>query len=390
MTHSSLDGALVDGLGLLGVQAAVAVAMVAVAALLTASAQRMLAGMHFEASHVALMRLRPRLMKYPPERAQRFQREVDSRLAALPGVESVSMVGIGAVLGGGAAPVALPGWTADQQLRSRYNEIAPRYFATLRTPLLHGREFDARDVVTSAPVAIVNETLARRLWPGGGVVGATILIRNRPHQVVGVASDVLLNRRTEETEPYVYTPFWQNPQQVDSRLCIRVAGDPAAMLTNLVREVNRIDPDVPIAETITLPIQMAGWIRPLRVSAAFIGYAAGLAMLLTAIGLYGSLSFTVSRRTKEIGIRMALGAARVAVFRLFVREGMSVVVCGALAGIVLLLPASVGDPSALCLDGRTGSSLCRAALISLVGLSASLLPARRAAAVEPLAALRHE
>ena len=377
---------------LLGVQAAVAVALVAVTALLTASAHRMLAGTHFEASHVALMRLRPRLMKYPPERAQRFQREVESRLAALPGVESVSMVGIGAVLGGGAAPVALPGWTADQQLRSRYNEIAPRYFATLRTPLLNGREFDARDVVTSAPVAIVNETLARRLWPDGGVVGATILIRNRPHQVVGVASDVLLNRRTEETEPYVYTPFWQNPQQVDSRLCIRVAGDAAAMLTNLVREVNRIDPDVPIAETITLPIQMAGWIRPLRVSVAFIGYAAALAMLLTAIGLYGSLSFNVSRRTKEIGIRIALGAARSTVVGLIVREGMRVAVCGALVGIVL---AAAG--SRLVTHLLYGSAaadwvyfVAGAVLISLVGLFASLLPARRAAAVEPLVALRYE
>src|SRR5205085_9213596 len=96
---------------------------------------------------------------------------------------------------------------------------------------------------------------------------------------------------------FVYLPFFQNPKLIDARLAIRVAGDPAAMLPALVREVNRVDPDVPIAETITLPIQMAGWMRPVRLSAAFVGYAAGIAMLLTAIGLYGSLAFTVSRRT---------------------------------------------------------------------------------------------
>ena len=164
------------------------------------------------------------------------------------------------------------------------------------------------------------------------------------------------------------------------------------MLTNLVREVNRIDPDVPIAETITLPIQMAGWIRPLRVSVAFIGYAAALAILLTAIGLYGSLSFNVSRRTKEIGIRIALGAARSTVVGLIVREGMRVAVCGALVGIVL---AAAG--SRLVTHLLYGSAaadwvyfVAGAALISLVGLFASLLPARRAAAVEPLVALRYE
>ena len=92
-----------------------------------------------------------------------------------------------------------------------------------------------------------------------------------------------------QDRPFVYAPFWQNPAQIDSRVCVRVAGDPAAMLPALTREVNRVDPDVPIAETITLPIQMAGWIRPLRISATFVAYAAALAVLLTAVGLYGTL-----------------------------------------------------------------------------------------------------
>jgi macrolide transport system ATP-binding/permease protein len=377
---------------LLGAQAAVAVALVAVAGLLTASAHMMLTGANFEASHVALMRLRPRLMKYTPDRAQQFQHQVVERLGAFPGVESVSMVGIGAVLSGGDAPVALPGWPADQRVRASYNEVAPRYFETLHTPLVSGREFDDHDNAQSPRVAIVNETLGRRLWPDGRAIGATILIRNMPHQVIGVVSDVPLQSRTEADQPFAYAPFWQNPGQIDSRVCVRVHGDPAVILAALAREVHRVDPEVPIAETITLPMQMAGWIRPLRISATFVAYAAVLAMLLTAVGLYGTLAFTVSRRTKEIGVRMALGAARSSVLALIVREGMTVVLLGVVVGVGLAAAASRGVVHLLYGSAAADWQFYAAAalVISCVGLLASWMPARRAAAVEPLVALRYE
>jgi len=392
LTHRATTARWAPGTRLLGAQAAVAVAMVAVAALLTANAQGMLAGMNFEPSHVALVRVRPRLVKYSPQQAQRFQRQVVERLSALPGVTSVSMVGVGTILGGGTAAVTLPEWTGQQQVQAGYNEIGPRYFETLRTPVLTGREFDDRDAPQSPRVAVVNETLARRLWPGPTAIGATILVSNTPHQVVGIVKDVPLTRRIEADRPWVFVPFWQNPAEVDSRLAIRVAGDPAALLPSLAREINRVDPDVPIAETITLPTRLAGLLRPLRVSATFIGYAAGLATVLTAIGLYGSLAFAVSRRTKEIGVRMALGAARGRVLRQFVREGMSVVVPGAVAGVGLALAAS-RFVNSLLFHPTTPDWLFYASgalLVVLVGLAASLLPARRAAAVEPLVALRHE
>jgi hypothetical protein len=255
-----------------------------------------------------------------------------------------------------------------------------------------GREFDDRDSLQSPRVAFVNETLARRLWPDGRAIGAPILVKNTPHQIVGVVKDVPLQTRTEAVQPWIYVPFWQNPQQVDSRLAIRVAGDPAAMLPALIREVNRVDPDVPIAETLTLPLQMAGLIRPLRISATFIGYAAALAVLLTAIGLYGTLAFAVSRRTKEIGIRMALGAARARVLWLIVREGMTVVLLGAMAGLGLAAAGSRLVTHLLYGSARADWLFYAAAalLVSLVGLVASWMPARRAAAVEPLVALRHE
>jgi predicted permease len=379
-----------SGRWLLGAQAAVAVALVAVGALLAGSARVMVAGRNFEASHIALMRLRPRLVKYPPERAQRFQREAIDALGRVPAVESVSMVGTGAVLGGGRALVGLPQWGGEERLRVNANEIGPNYFSTLHTPLVGGREFDEGDATAAPLVAVVNETLARRLWPNGGALGATLAVRNEMRQIVGIVTDVPLKSRGEAPEPWVFVPFWQSRAMVDSRLAIRVSGDPAAMLPALVRAVNRVDPDVPIAETITLPIQMKGWMRPLRVAATFVGYAAMLAIVLTAIGLYGALAFAVSSRTREIGIRMALGAPRMRIVRSIVREGLTVVVAGAAAGLALAVAGTRVLRHMLygSADADWISYATAAALVLVVGLLASLTPARRAASVEPLVALR--
>jgi predicted permease len=363
-----------------------------VAAVLAASASLVVAGANFESSHVALMRLRPRLIKYTPERAQRFQRAVIERLATVPGVESASMVGQGLVLTGGQVGVTLPAWSAEQKLRVLYNEIGPRYFETLRTPVLSGREFDDRDSTQSPRVAIVSRALASRLWADRNAIGQTVLLKGAPHEVVGVVADVPLYSRTEGLQPFVYVPFWQNPAQVDSRLCIRVAGDPAAMLARLAQEVNRVDPDVPIAEILTLPVQMAGMTRPLRISATFVAYAAPFAMLLTAIGLSGALAFAVSRRKREIGIRLALGADAPGVLAMILRQGMTVIGAGILAGLgvaaagtrlfshVLYGTADADWPFYLLSVGVVGS----------VGALASWLPARRAARVDPTVALRCE
>jgi predicted permease len=379
-----------SGAWLLGLQAAVAVVLLALGVLLSASARMMLTGRNFEASHVALMRVRPRLVKYSPARAQRFQRDVVQRLAAVPSVESVSMVGVGAVLGGGSSSVALP--AGGQPVRVDYNEIGPRYFTTVGTPVVSGREFDDRDTLDAPRVAVVNETLAGQLWPDSPAVGATVLVANRAHQVVGVVKDVQLASRAKPAASWVYVPFWQNPAQVDSRLAVRVGGDPAAALAALVQEVHRIDPDVPIAETITLPVRMAGLTRPVRVSATFVAYTAVLALLLTGIGLYGALAFAVSGRTREIGIRMALGAARTRVVANIVREGMMIVVIGAAFGLALapgatrlvnhlLFRSAVADWPIYALS---------VAIVAGIGALASWLPARRAARVDPTIALRCE
>jgi predicted permease len=380
------------GRWLLGAQAATAVALLATAALLAAGARVVLDGRNYDTAHVALMRVRPRLIKYTPEQAQRFQREVIRQVGTLPTVESVSMVGVGTVLGGGSATAGLPEQPDHEQITVHYNEIGPAYFATLRTPLVRGREFDDRDTVQSPAVAIVNDTLARRFFPSGEAVGSMIRVGDTARQVVGVVADVTMKSRSDGAESWVYTPFWQNPGELDSRIAVRTAGDPAAILAELSRTVHRIDPNVPIAETITLPMRMAALTRPVRVGALFVGYAASLAVLLTAIGLYGTLAFAVSRRTKEIGIRLALGAGRGRVIRSIVREGVIVALTGAAFGVGLAIGAS-RILSHLLYGSADADWMFHAAaaiVIGCVALGASLVPARRAACVEPIVALRQD
>jgi macrolide transport system ATP-binding/permease protein len=377
---------------LAGAQTGVAVALAAVSGLLITSAHLVVAGANFEASHVALLRVRPRLINYPPEKAQRFVRAVIERLETVPGVDSASMVGTGAVVIGGGTQVSLPGWPDPQAINCGYIEIGPRYFATLRTPLLRGREFDQHDTAQSPAVAIVSESLARRLWPTTAVIGRTLLVDARPHRVIGIVDDVPLQSRDAALLPYVYTPFWQNAMQVDARLCVRVKGDPAAMLPALVREVGRVDRNVPIAEVITLPQQMAGSVMSLRIAAGFVSYAALLAVLLSAIGLYGVLAFSVSRRTKEIGIRMAVGARSSEVLAMIIRDGMTVIGVGVAIGGGLSIAAASAVRHLLYGSSAADVRVYGTAvlLVACVGLVACWVPARRAASVEPIIALKEE
>jgi predicted permease len=389
---SAVSSGLGLGRWLAGAQAGVAVSLAVVAGLLSTSAQTAISGVDYEASHVALLRLRPRLLNYSPEKARRFLRTAIERLEGLPGVESASMVGNGAVLLGRETHVSLPDRTESQHLKCGYLEIAPRYFETVRTPLLRGREFDGRDTMQSPLVAIVSETLARRLWPTGTAIGATLLVDRRLRQVVGIVKDVSWQSRGTPVEPYVFVPFWQNPSQLDASVCVRVKGNPAAMLPALAREVNRVDSDVPIAETVTLPQQIAGSISDLRITASFVSYAAVLAVLLSAIGLYGAMTFSLSRRTKEIGIRMAIGAKSASVLAMVIREGMTVVFIGVAFGVLGAIAGTRVVRHLLYGSGASDPQVYTAAVlvVAVVGLVACFVPARRAASVEPLVALREE
>ena len=376
---------------LLGLQAASAVALVVVAALLSVSAGARARDANVESGRVALLRLRPALMEYPPAQAQRYVRSVVDKLEALPGVESVSMVGSGIALMGFVAEVATDSSEAEAPTsQAGFLEIGPRYFETLGTPVLRGREFTISDDSTSSRVAVVSTQLARQMWPEKDPIGETIRVNDTEHVVVGLTADVLLQPRGESPRPYVFVPYWQNPEHVDARLQVRVSGDPAVMLPALVCEAQKVDPQVPVAETITLDWRLAGMFRPLWMSATAVTYAGGLAVILSALGLYASLAAAVARRTKEIGIRRAIGASSSGILAMVTREGMRVILTGVLTGAALAL-MSTHLLRHMLYGTASGDAIyyvLAAALVAIVGLLACLVPARRAARIEPMQALR--
>jgi predicted permease len=385
------------GSGLVAGQIGLSLALLVGAGLLASSATHVGQGANFDASHVVLLRLRPGLLRYTPERAQAFHREVVRRLEVLPGVHSVSLAkGLGAVwLGCCEFHVALPGRQPDRPadaLRIAGHLIAPRYFETLRIPLIAGRDFNDRDRTGSALVAIVNETLARKLWPQGSPLDRLLIIDDREYTIAGVVKDARLRNALEAPLPFLYLPYWQDGRQIDSRMCIRVAGDPGAMLPLIRREIAAVDSGVPISEDMAMTRQVEGVYMTVRLSSTVLTCASAAALFLSAIGLYGVLSFAVNRRTREIGIRMALGALRVDVVKLVLRHGMGLAAAGTALG--LLMAAALTRLLASWLYGipphDPATYLLGTLLLLTVALLACYLPARRATRVDPLVALRHE
>jgi predicted permease len=392
------------GRALIGAQVAGAVALITMVGLLLSSARRFASEGAFEPSHVALLRVVPTgrepllQEKYPPEKLAAFQLAVLERLHAVPGVKAASAWNGGGVLDGagqnrpdqvvvrrqpdhGAAGVSV-GWKA----------IAPRYFDVLRAPILRGRDFAAADRVKPTRVAIVNEALARALWPGGDAIGSTLVVnKDAPAEVVGVVKDVYARRSAAPSPPQVYVPL---PPDAGNRYAVRVDGNPAAALPALVRAVQEIDPDVPVRETTTMTAYLAQRdLRPIRMTLAVTTYGAALALVLGAIGIYGTLAFSVGRRSKEIGVRIAVGAVPRDIVRAILQDEMKRVAVALLAGAGLAWGASRFMRELLYgLSGSRDGALYAVAglLVAGTALCACWLPARRAARLDPMAALKSD
>lgn len=377
---------------LVGAQVAMALALVTLAALLSASARRFITDGHFDPRHVALLRLHP---NYPPERTRELQRAVIHQLEALPGVLAVSVWNRGGVMDSPSVTVSRSGGSASgiEAVTAGTKDVGPRYFAVLGTPFLKGRDFDERDSIHSPRVVIVDESLAQRLWPGGNALGSTLVVgEGPPTEVVGVVADASASVRGEPRRPHLYVPLWQIPDGVNSHYCVRVEGDPAAALPMLTRAVHQVEPDVPISETMPMISQLVAGdeLRTVRLIAGVASYGAALAVLLSAIGIYGTLALSVARRTKEIGVRIAVGAGPRDVVGMIMSEEMLVVGSGMAAGLTLAWGASrlVGQ----FLYGST--SLDRpiyvgaALVITVAGLLACWIPARRATRLDPIVALK--
>jgi putative ABC transport system permease protein len=296
---------------------------------------------------------------------------------------------------GGEARVRLPEQAlqrAEDQLRVGYQEVAPRFCETLKLPLLGGREFNEGDRPGAPRVAVINETLQRRLWPQGAALERTLILNDQPYQVVGVSKDAQLRSALDDPLPFLYLPYWQNNfrPQIDSRLLVRVAGDPQTMLPQLRHVVAAIDPNVPLSEDVPLTQQVNAVYKPVLLTSAVLTWAGALAFFLSMLGLYGVLAFAAGERRREIGIRMALGAERGDVLRLVIAQGLRLALAG--VGIGLLAAYAATRLVKSLLYGVSATDPLTFAVIALllmvVALLACWIPARRATKVDPLVALR--
>jgi predicted permease len=348
----------------------------------------------FHAAGLGLMRLELGIQGYDSVRGRAFYAELERRVGALPGVEAVSLTEIVPLgLSRQRRGIEVEGYAPreGEEMEFGVNTIGAGYFEAMGIPLVRGRGFEPGDREGAAPVAVVNESFARRFWPGENPIGRRFsTARGGTREIVGVARDGKYVSLTEEPQPHFYEPFAQ-AYEADMVLLVRAAGDPQRVLPALAQEARALDPELPV-EVNTMADHLGYALLPQRIGAAVLGAFGLLAALLAAFGLYGVMSYVVSQRTAEIGIRMALGARSHDVRMLVVRRALVLTMTGlglGLAGAAaatrvlsgFLVDVSPTDPATLA---------SVVVLFTTVALLASWLPARRAAAVDPMRTLRSE
>lgn len=287
---------------------------------------------------------------------------------------------------------------AGQQPVAQMNAVTPGYFETMRVPLRGGRTFTERDNRTAPPVVIVNESFAKQFFPGEDAVGKRIVPNGsvdpgKPpvREIVGVVADMHLISLREAPKPQMYIPHEQFAVPTMS-IFARTEIDPQLFTTTLRRAVTEIDQDVPVFRPKTLSDYFSRSIAQPRLNAMLVGLFALIALLLAAAGIFGVMSYSVTQRTQEIGIRLALGAQRNDVLRLIIGQGMRFVGAGVLLGVIGVLLCTRLLQSLLFEIGATDvrTMVVVSLILSAVAFVACLLPARRATLVDPVRALRAE
>jgi len=333
-----------------------------------------------------------------PERRVAFTASVLERIAALPGVSSVAGInglplnGLG--LGADFVVVGRPGPPPVRHPNGLVRSVTRDYFRVMRIPLLAGRFFNDADNQAGKPVILVNRTLARQFWPNGDPLGERLRFGNttmRIAEIVGVVGDVKPERFEGEDWPMIYSPYSQAPV-LGLTLVVRTPGRPQALAAAVSGEIRRLDPEQVIADVRPMDAVVDHAVAGARFNTALLGVFAAIAFLLASLGIYGVISFDVTERTSEIGIRMALGAMPGDVLRLVLGQGARLAACG----------IAIGFAAAFWLTRLMGSMLYGVSpddawtfawisiLLAAVALAASYLPSRRAMSLEPVSALRHE
>ena len=382
--------------GLAGAELALATVLLVGAALLVRSLlelQRVPLG--FDPNGVLAFQISLPPTKYDGVKRVMFYRELGAMLKALPGVKNAG-VSSGIPFGVGnytTSPVSAPGKSAlppDTSVPVDWRTAGPGYFDTVRIPILRGRDFTDSDTASAPPVMIVSRATARTFWGDDDPIGRIVrrVADRKDFTVIGVVGDIRSTTLNRESPALYYSAGDRTWPLMD--IVVRPAGDSASVLAAIRQKVRAIDPELPLSNVRPMTEWVATSAAQPRLNATLLGVFACVALLVAAIGTYGVLAYSVSQRTKELGLRMALGADRAGVLRLVVREGMTVGVAGILAGVAaaiamsrvlsaLVFGVSVWDPS---------TYLVVSAVLALVALASCVVPAVRASRVDPMTALR--
>lgn len=324
-------------------------------------------------------------------------RRAAEEFRSIPGVLSVGATSAGPQFGGYEPADVLaegqPAPASGEYPHARYYNVGPDYFHTMEVPLLAGREFTNRDTPGAPAVAIINQAMARRFFPGEDPLGKRILLVREKEgvEVVGVVGDVRRFEVGDVVEPEIYYPYMQKPRWA-TYFAIRTNGDPITVVAAVRGRMLAVDKDVPVLNVATIDQLVSAALREPRFNTALIGAFAGLAVLLASVGLYAVISYSVTQRTHEIGVRMAVGAGQRDIFNLIVGQGMKLTLIGVAIGLAasfvltrvmlsMLFEVSATDPLTF-----VGISL----LLTVVSMLACYIPARRAMEVDPMVALRCE
>ena len=356
----------------------------------------------FKVDHVVTFGLSPDLNGYSFDRTRLFFQRLEDELRAAPGVTAVTMSNVPLLAGNNRSRgVAVQGFKAgpDTDSNSRYNRVGPGYFSALGIPLIAGREFTDADTVNSAKVAIVNQTFAKKFGLGNDAVGK--LMGWAPGEgyrskldttIVGVVEDAKYSEVKQKVPPQFFVPYRQDEGLGGMHVYVRTSGDVAQAASAITAVVKRLDPNLPIEELETLPEQVRNNTFLDRMMTTLSAAFALLATLLAAIGLYGVLAYTVAQRTREIGLRMALGATPDRVRGMVLRQVAIMTLVGALVGLAGALGVGKGAQSMLFqMTGADPAVLALSAVaLALVALCAGFIPAHRASRVDPMRALKYE
>src|SRR5664279_1887672 len=332
------------------------------------------------------------------ERRIAFFKQVTDRILTLPGVRAVGAVNVlpltGLGVGATFAVEGRPPPSAEQRPLGLMRSVNSAYFGAMGIPLVAGRAPADSDTALSPPVIVVNQTLARRFWPGGSAIGGRLAIDQlggRVAEIVGVVGDVKPDRINGAEWPTIYVPYAQGPAAAMT-LAVRTAGAPLGLASAVTREVRQLDPDQPVADVRTMEEVVNLAVSGARFQTALLASFAGVAFLLAAVGIYGVISYDVSQRTNEIGIRMALGAQPADVQWLILGQGARLAVYGIVAGLLGAGVLTRWMGTMLFGVGPTDVWTYAAVsiLLAVVALAASYLPSRRAMVPDPVIALRHE